>query len=263
MSSLPNKSTTSRPRTSCQVSASTLAFAVFACAFTVQAQNTKPAPSAATAPDTASSSADPDRAGAYYHYMLAHEYEDMANTYGRPEYATRAIEEYKLALNADPTSKYLNNGLAELYFRTGHVRDAIMAAQEQIKKDPNNLDAHKLLGNIYLRSLGDGQQNGASEDVLKLAIGEYTKIVSLSRTTFENRLLLGQLYSFAHDSLHAEEQFAAAEKIDPGSEETAFNLARLYSEQGDTTRAIKVLSACRKMTRPARRSLCSARVTTG
>jgi tetratricopeptide (TPR) repeat protein len=243
MSSLPNKSTTSRPRTSCQISASTLAFAVFACALTVQAQNTKPAPSAATAPDTASGSADPDRAGAYYHYMLAHEYEDMANTYGRPEYATRAIEEYKLALNADPTSKYLNNGLAELYFRTGHVRDAIMAAQEQIKKDPNNLDAHKLLGNIYLRSLGDGQQNGASEDVLKLAIGEYTKIVSLEPNDVQNRLLLGQLYSFAHDSVHAEEQFAAAEKIDPGSEETALNLARLYTEQGDPTRAIKVLSS--------------------
>ena len=184
-----------------------------------------------------------DRAGAYYHYMLAHDYEDMATTYGRPEYATRAIEEYKLALNADPTSKYLNNGLAELYFRTGRVRDAILAAQDQIKKDPNNLDAHKLLGNIYLRSLGDGQQNGPSEDVLKLAIAEYTKIVQLEPNNIENHLLLGQLYSFAHDSQHAEEQFNAAQKIDPGSEETVLNMARLYSEQGDVKRAIQVLSA--------------------
>jgi tetratricopeptide (TPR) repeat protein len=54
--------------------------------------------------------------------------------------------------------------------------------------------------------------------------------------------LLGQLYSFSHDSVHAEEQFAAAEKIDPGSEETALNLARLYTEQGDPERAIKVLN---------------------
>ena len=218
-----------------------LVCAGFAGAFTAQAQNNKALP--ASEPSAASSPAQPDRAGAYYHYMLAHEYEDMANTYGRPEYATRAIEEYKLALDADPTSKYLNNGLAELYFRTGHVRDAILAAQEQIKKDPNNLDAHKLLGNIYLRSLGDGQQSGPTDEMLKLAIGEYTKIVSLEPNSIEDRLLLGQLYSFAHDSVHAEEQFSAAEKIDPGSEDTALNLARLYTEQGDPARAIKVLSS--------------------
>src|SRR5271170_3423429 len=61
----------------------------------------------------------PDRSAAYYHFGLAHMYEDMATNYGRPEYATRAIEEYKLALDADPSSKYLSSGLAELYLRTG------------------------------------------------------------------------------------------------------------------------------------------------
>ena len=203
-----------------------------------QSQSAKPA----TPPAAAASSSQPDRAGAYYHYMLAHEYEDMANTYGRPEYATRAIEEYKLALDADPTSKFLTSGLAELYFRTGRVRDAVLAAQEQIKKDPNNLEAHKLLGNIYLRSLGDDQQSGPSEEMLKLAIAEYTKIVSLEPESIQDHLLLGQLYSFAHDSVRAEEQFSIAEKIDPGSEETALNLARLYTEQGDPNRAIKVLN---------------------
>ncbi len=242
MSSKPHLSNTARIRTTFQIGTTTLALAVFACAFPAQSQNaSKPAPTAA--PPAPTNSSEPDRASAYYHYMLAHEYEDMANTYGRPEYATRAIEEYKLALNADPSSKYLNNGLAELYFRTGHVRDAILAAQDQIKKDPNNLDAHKLLGNIYLRSLGDGQQNGPSEDVLKLAIAEYIKIVSLEPDNVQDHLLLGQLYSFAHDSVHAEEQFSVAEKIDPGSEETALNLARLYTEQGDAEHAIKVLSS--------------------
>ncbi len=77
----------------------------------------------------------------------------MATNYGRGEYATRAVEEYKLALNADPTSQFLNNGLAELYFKTGKIKDAIVAAQDLLKKDPNNLDAHKLLGrSIYARS---------------------------------------------------------------------------------------------------------------
>lgn len=185
----------------------------------------------------------PDRADAYYHYMLAHEYEEMANTYGRPDYATRAIEEYKMALNDDPTSKYLNNGLAELYYRTGRVKDAIEAAQAQIDKDPNDLGAHKLLGSIYVRSLSEGDQSGPAGDVLKLAIAEYEKIVQLEPQNIENHLLLGQLYTFSHQSQKAEAQFAIAQKIDPGSEETVLNLARLYVTQGDTAHAIKVLSS--------------------
>ena len=185
----------------------------------------------------------PDRSDAYYHYMLAHEYEEMANTYGRADYATRAVEEYKMALNDDPNSKFLNNGLAELYYRTGRVKDAINAAEAQISKDPDNLSAHKLLGNIYLRSLGDNQQSHASSDVLKLAVKEYEKIVQLEPNKIENHLILGQLYSFSHESQKAEQQFDLAQKIDPGSQDTALNLARLYVGQGNSKRAIQVLSS--------------------
>jgi tetratricopeptide (TPR) repeat protein len=191
----------------------------------------------------ASASQNPDRAAAYYHFGLAHMYEDMATNYGRPEYATRAIEEYKLALDADPNSKYLNSGLAELYLRTGRVREAVLAAQEILKNEPNNLDAHKLLGRVYLQSLGNVQNGGPSEKVLQLAIAEYTKIVELQSNDIESRLLLGQLYTLAHDTPHAEEQFKAAQHIDPNSEDVVLNLARLYSDSGDMTHAIQVLSA--------------------
>ena len=185
----------------------------------------------------------PDRASAYYHFTLAHTYEEMATTYGRPEYATRAIEEYKLALNADPNSPYLNNGLAELYFKTGRVRDAVLAAQEMIKKNPDNLEAHKLLGRIYLRSLGDVQNNSPSEKMLDLAIAEYVKIVEINPKDIENRLLLGQLYSLSHNTAKAEEQFKTAQQIDPNSEDVVLNLARIYGESGDLKRAVAVIEA--------------------
>jgi tetratricopeptide (TPR) repeat protein len=185
----------------------------------------------------------PDRSAAYYHFSLAHMYEEMATNYGRPEYATRAIEEYKLALDADPNSKYLNSGLAELYLRTGRVRDAVLAAQDILKTEPDNLDAHKLLGRVYLQSLGNVQNGGPSEKVLELAIAEYTKIVQLQGNDIESRLLLGQLYTLAHDTPHAEEQFKAAQRIDPSSEDVVLNLARLYSDSGDMAHAIQVLSA--------------------
>ncbi len=197
----------------------------------------------ATSTAGAATTQNPDRAAAYYHFGLAHMYEEMATNYGRPEYATRAIEEYKLALDADPNSKYLNSGLAELYLRTGRVRDAVLAAQEILKTEPNNLDAHKLLGRVYLQSLGNVQNGGPSEKVLQLAIAEYTKIVQLQSNDIESRLLLGQLYTLAHDTPHAEEQFKAAQHIDPNSEDVVLNLARLYSDSGDMTHAIQVLSA--------------------
>ena len=220
------------------LSMATLALAAFGCQQTY-AQSKTPAPPAA-----ADTSAQPgDRASAYYHYALAHSYEEMATTYGRPDYATRAIEEYKLALNADPESQYLNAHLAELYFQTGRVRDAISAAQDEIKKNPENLEAHKLLGRIYLRSLGNMQSGGPSDQMLKLAIDEYAKIVQLEPNSTENRLLLGRLYTLNHDSVHAEEQFKAAQKIDPDSEDVVLNIAGLYSEQGDNKRAIQVLTA--------------------
>jgi tetratricopeptide (TPR) repeat protein len=202
-----------------------------------------PSPASGKTDPASPATQKPDRSAAYYHFGLAHMYEDMATNYGRPEYATRAIEEYKLALDADPGSKYLNSGLAELYLRTGRVRDAVLAAQEILKTEPNNLDAHKLLGRVYLQSLGNVQNGGPSEKVLQLAIDEYTKIVQLQSNDIESRLLLGQLYTLAHDTPHAEEQFKAAQHIDPNSEDVVLNLARLYSDSGDMTHAIQVLNA--------------------
>jgi tetratricopeptide (TPR) repeat protein len=208
---------------------------------------TAPAFGAAYAADTTPPAAmtpavAPDRAAAYYHFGLAHMYEEMATNTGRQDYATRAIEEYKLALNADPTSPYLNNGLAQLYFSTGRVRDAILAAQDMIKKDPNDLEAHKLLGRIYLRSLGE-TQNAESQKMLDLSIAEFTKITQLQPSDIESHLLLGQLYTLNHDSAHAREQFEAAEKIDPNNEDVALSLARLYSDSGDMQRSVEVLKS--------------------
>src|SRR5262249_8374900 len=115
-----------------------------------------------------------DKAAAYYHYTLAHMYEEQVAVYGRSDLANKAIEEYRAAIDADPGSEYLTSALAELYAKTGRIRDAVMEAQDILKRDPNNLEAHKLLGRIYLRSLGDVQQGGqGSQNVLKLAIEQY------------------------------------------------------------------------------------------
>lgn len=207
------------------------------------AQTSTPASKANQKPDAKGET--PDTAGAYYHYMMAHEYEEMATTLGRSEYATRAIEEYKMALNEDPSSKYLNSHLAELYFRTGHIREAIVAAQERVKQDPGDLDAHKLLAEVYLRSLGDSQsqQQEVSGQMLKLAIGEYQKIVDLQPNNAENHLMLARLLAADHQATQAENELAAARRIDPASEETALISNRFYMDQSNMDKAVEVLKS--------------------
>ena len=112
--------------------------------------------------------AEPNRAQAYYHLALASVYEDDAISDGRSDEVNKAIEEYKMALNADPNSAELSNGLADLYFRAGRVHDAEVTARALLKTSPNDIDAHKLLGRIYLRQLGEG----AERRFFGLALGQ-------------------------------------------------------------------------------------------
>ena len=58
----------------------------------------------------------------------------------------------------------------------------------------------------------------------------------------ETQLLLGQLYGLNHDSAKAEAEFKAAQKIDANSEEVVLNMARLYTEQGESQRASDMLN---------------------
>jgi len=150
------------------------------------------APAASTKPSAPA--AVPDRAASYYHYGLARLYEDMAVNAGRSDYATQAVEQYKLALDADPNSRLLQDGLADLYFKIGRIREAVTAAQDQVGKDPNDIEAHTLLGKVYLRSLGD-MQNAQSGQMLQLAIGEYEKLAQL-KAEFEQQAQQHHLYPY-------------------------------------------------------------------
>ena len=219
-----------------------------------------PATAAGSAPTDSSTASSPsgskekapDRAAAYYHFALAHMYEEQVSTYGRSDLANKAIEEYRAAIDADPTSAYLTSGLAELYAKTGRIRDAVIEAQDIIKRDPNNLEARRLLGRIYLRSLGDMEAGNGSESVLKLAIEQYEQIVRLQPDSTDDHLLLGRLYRLHNDLQKAETEFKTAVKLQPDSEEAVTTLAYLYNELGDTSRATDVLSSVPKNERSAK-----------
>ena len=192
-------------------------------------------------------SREADRAKSYFHAAMADIYEEEAAASGKPEYVTHAIEEYKDALNADPGSAELSDAMAELYFRTGKVHEAEATARGLLKTSPDNIDAHKLLGRIYLRQLSEAQNavssSSPSGNVLDQAIAEYEKIIALEPKDVEDRMVLGQLYTVKHEPQKAEDQFKTAQNLDPDSEDVVLNLARLYAESGDVEHAAKVIEA--------------------
>jgi len=219
----------------------------------VFAQQPSTKPDSAPSPQPASAApAKVDKAAAYYHFTMAHTYEEQMAAYGRSDLVSKAIEEYRLALEADPTSEYLSSGLAELYARTGRIRDAVSEAQDILKRDPQNLEAHRLLGHIYLRSLGDMQGGNGSDSVLKLAIQQYEEIIKLDPKSVDDHIMLGRLYHADNQMKKAQDEEQTAIKLSPDSEEAVATLAMFYSEQGDAAKAADTLSTIPEANRSAK-----------
>jgi len=203
----------------------------------------KPAPTPGVTNATPAPAVKPDKATAYYHYSLGRMYEEDMQLYGRSELIPSVLAEYKAALAADPSAAFIRVTLAEFYARTGHIRDSVTEAESLIQADPDNLDARKLLGRIYLRSLGDMQSGPQSQEMLRRAIEQFQQITRLEPNEIEDHLLLGRLYRLNNQSDKAEQEFKSALKLQPNSEEAIVSLAYLYNEQNKGDQAIALLDS--------------------
>ncbi len=111
-----------------------------------------------------------DKSSAYYHYALAHMYAEQASMYGnRGDYVNKAIENYKEAIKADPTAAMLSEELSDLYVQSGRLREAQTDAEDVLKQNPNDLNAHRLLARIFTRLVGDGRSGKVDETMLRRA----------------------------------------------------------------------------------------------
>jgi tetratricopeptide (TPR) repeat protein len=192
---------------------------------------------AATAPPV-------DKAAAYYNFSMGHLYAELAGVYGnRSEYVGKAIDYYKQALKLDPGANFLFEELTDLYIQSGRLKDAVTEAEDVLKREPNNLDARRILGRIYTRMIGDTQQGKINEEMLRAATGQYEKITAKDPKDVESWLTLGRLYRTARNSVDAEKAYAQALTIDPNNEDALTGLAIVYSDVGDTRKAIEKLQA--------------------
>lgn len=196
----------------------------------------------APAPQSAeTSSSTPDHSTAYFHYMLARRYRELAGMSNRSDYIDRAVAEYKKAMEADPDSLFLRVELAELYWRMGHITDAVRDAEAVLKINPDQIDAHRLLANLYFHNLSESQPEKVAKESLRKAIEHFEALSRLDPKDADNDLKLGRLYSLNNQRDKAEEVYRKVLNSDPDSMSALGSLAQLYFDSGDYDQAVDLL----------------------
>ncbi len=194
-------------------------------------------------PKAAPAEKDSSRAEAYYNFTMGHIYEQQYEATSSSEYATKSIEAYKKAYALDPKSQVIGERLAEMYWKAQRIHDAVTEAQEILKRDPDNVQSRRLLGRIYLRSLGDvGATNAQSETVAK-AIEQYREINRLDPSDTESALWLARLYRLKNEHDKAEQVLRGILKSDPENEPAVEQLTQLLMDEGKSTEAVTLLEA--------------------
>ncbi|HEV3334170.1 MAG TPA: tetratricopeptide repeat protein [Bryobacteraceae bacterium] len=183
-----------------------------------------------------------DKAGAYYNFAMGRLYAELAGSEGgRNDYVSKAIQHYLDALKQDPAAGMILEELTDLYIQSGRLRDAVTQAEDLLAQNPDNLEARRMLGRIYTRMIGDTQQGRINQDMLRRATEQYQKITEKDPKDVESWVTLGRLYRVSNNSTDAEKAYNAALKVEPENEDALTGLAILYSELGDTQRAIDKL----------------------
>jgi tetratricopeptide (TPR) repeat protein len=209
--------------------------------------NTVPALPAATR------EASTPKSSAYYHFALGHLYEELAGVYGnRTDYVTKAIENYRLALQEDPTATFLVQDIADLYRASGRIRDAVEEAQNTLKTNPDDLNARRILARIYTQQIGDAQANHVDEGMARRAIEQYKLIVEKDPKDVDSLVWLGRLDRIVENSVEAEAAFKKVLAIDPDNEDAITGLASVYTDRGDTRTASGLLENLTKKNPSAR-----------
>jgi tetratricopeptide (TPR) repeat protein len=183
-----------------------------------------------------------DASSAYYDFAMAHLYAEMAGAYGnRGEYVNKAIDFYKQAMRADPSSSYIPEELSEFYVQSGQLEKALQQANDLLKANPDNIEARKILARIYSRQIGDPDQGKVDQAMLKNAIEQYEKITQQDPKDTESLSMLAKLYHVLHDDTSAERVYKQVMTLDPNDEEALNGLAMISADKGDIPAAIKLL----------------------
>jgi tetratricopeptide (TPR) repeat protein len=194
-------------------------------------QGTKPAPPAKVDPV----------AQAYDQFLLAHRLKEDDDADG-------AMAAYKRAMALDPKSATIVAELADLYMRQNRAADSITAAEQALKIDPENRDAHRVLGTVY-GSLGTAEDSRASQEAqresLRKGIEHLERAVGPAGARVQAdvnvRAMLARLYVANEQYNDAIPVLAEIVKQEPGWLDGASLLVQAYVAAGRGDDAVRWL----------------------
>src|SRR5260370_34358935 len=106
-----------------------------------------------------------------------------------------------------------------MYWKAQRTREAVNEAREILKRDPDNLQSRRLLGRIYLRSLGDVSAGNGQPGTVNRAIEEVAEINRLDPSDTESALGLARPYRLKNERDKAREVFVEILNAVPGTEQ--------------------------------------------
>ena len=185
---------------------------------------------------------DAARGDSYYYFMIGHLAEQQYEASGKSDLATKAIDSYKKALDLAPNSTVIMERLAETRAKAQQLREAVEEARAVLKLDPDNVDAHRLLARIYVRTLGDQGASDSQKENLTKAIEEFQAILKIQPDDAYSSLWLARLYRFENRHTDAEKVLRDVLRRDPGNGPALEQLSQLLIDEGRSQEAVKILS---------------------
>ncbi|HEV7968773.1 MAG TPA: tetratricopeptide repeat protein [Candidatus Acidoferrales bacterium] len=221
-----------------------LSFFVLIGASTADAQQAKNVPSTqAPAGSSASQDEIATKAEAYFDFVMGHYFAQEYQITSRSEDANKAIDSFKKAFTLDPSSQQIGDELAEIYYQSQRVRDAVIEAQSILAKDPDNLPARRLLARIYVRLLGDLSNTSGQRDTLVHATEQYREILRLDPTDTEAALWLARLYRLQNEQDEAQGVLQTLLAREPANENGVEQLTQLLLDEGKSQEAVSSLQS--------------------
>ena len=155
-------------------------------------------------------------------------------------FARRALEAGLQALHLDADQPAVRVAVATIYEGMGQLDEAIESLNTTLALQPNNADAHRILGRVY-----------ASRAHWDDAIREMQASVA-ARPSWENYRDLGNLYFRLQRVPDAEDMFKRALDVDPNDSRSYVNLGALYASIPDNERALEYFKRANQI-QPQRR----------
>jgi len=180
-------------------------------------------------------------AEAYYDFVMGHYFAQEYQISSHTEDVNKAIDFLKKAFTLDPNSQQIGDELAEIYYQSQRIRDAVTEANSILSRDPDNLPARRLLARIYVRTLGDLSNTSGQKDTIAHAAEQYREILRLDPADTDAALWLARLYRLQNDQDKAEAVLRNLLAREPANENGVEQLTQLLLDEGKSQEAVSLL----------------------